>query len=233
MNFDANELERFSNLADSWWEPKGKVKPLHDINPLRMKWMETLIGSFSNKSILDIGCGGGILCESLYKAGGIVTGIDLSEKLIQTARLHQKESGSNIEYHSTSIENFSKTKKESYDIVTCMEMLEHVPDPASIVHCCSHFVKQEGWVFFSTFNRNLKSFIYGILGAEYILKLLPIGTHSYESFIKPSELARFSRNSGLYVTNLVGIAYNPIVDKYSLSKNVSVNYLMASQKLVI
>ncbi len=225
-----SEIQKFNELANSWWNPHGKMRPLHDINPLRITWLRDLIGGFSGKRILDVGCGGGILSESIAKFGGSVTGLDLSENLIEIAKLHQVKSNVQIEYFVSSAEDFSEIRFEHYDVVICMEVLEHIPDPISIVQSCSKLVKPGGWVFFSTFNRNIKSFLFGIIGAEYILNLLPCGTHSYDSFIKPSELANLSRKAGLETKEIKGICYNPIRKKYFLSHDVSVNYLMATKK---
>lgn len=229
-NVDQAELDKFSALASRWWDAESEFKPLHAINPLRLGWILDITGSIAGKSVLDIGCGGGILAESLAKSGGHVTGIDLAEKSLQVARLHGLESGVKVSYETISAEDMAARQPASFDVVTCMEMLEHVPDPASIVQACATLVKPGGWVFFSTLNRNPKSFLFAIVGAEYMLRMLPKGTHSYESFIKPSELAAAARQSGLSVSHMSGLEYNPLTQHYKLSRDTSVNYLMAAQR---
>ncbi len=198
-NVDQSEIDKFSALAHRWWDPTSEFKPLHAINPLRLGWIES-ITSLAGKKVLDVGCGGGILAESLSKAGGIVTGIDLSNKALKVAELHQLESNTSVQYRSISAEDLAKQEPENYDVVTCMEMLEHVPDPSSVVQACATLCKPGGSIFFSTLNRNPKSYLFAIIGAEYILKLLPKGTHEYDKFIKPSELANFTRQAGLELT---------------------------------
>ncbi len=230
LNATQAELDKFSALAARWWDPESEFKPLHAINPLRLNWITELAGSLSGKTILDVGCGGGILSESMAKAGADVTGIDLADKSLKVARLHGLESGIKVEYRSVAVEALAVEQPQKYDIVTCMEMLEHVPDPASIVRACSQLVKPGGWVFFSTLNRNPKSFLFAIIGAEHVLRLLPRGTHSYESFIKPSELATAVRDAQLEPVAMRGMGYNPISKIYSLSRDTSVNYLMATRK---
>ena len=195
-NVDQSEIDKFSALAHRWWDPTSEFKPLHAINPLRLGWIES-IATLAGKKVLDVGCGGGILAESLSKAGGIVTGIDLSNKALKVAELHQLESNTSVQYRSISAEDLAKQEPENYDVVTCMEMLEHVPDPSSVVQACATLCKPGGSIFFSTLNRNPKSYLFAIIGAEYILKLLPKGTHEYDKFIKPSELANFTRQAGL------------------------------------
>ena len=202
-NVDQGEIDKFSALAHRWWDPTSEFKPLHAINPLRLGWIES-ITNLQGKRVLDVGCGGGILAESLSKAGSIVTGIDLSTKALKVAELHQLESGTTVRYRSISAEDLAKEEPHSYDVVTCMEMLEHVPDPASVVQACANLCKPGGYLFFSTLNRNPKSYLFAIIGAEYILQLLPKGTHQYEKFIKPSELAQFTRAAGLEVIELKG-----------------------------
>lgn len=233
QNVSQAEIDKFSALASRWWDPESEFKPLHAINPLRLGWVQDIAGSLNGKKIVDVGCGGGILAESMAVAGAQVTGIDLADKSLTVARLHSLESGVKVDYQSISAEDFAAQHTGQFDVVTCMEMLEHVPDPASIVQACSQMVKPGGWVFFSTLNRNPKSFLFAIVGAEYVLRLLPKGTHSYEKFIKPSELSRAVRQSGLTVMQMAGMAYNPITDLYSLSNDTSVNYLMATQKKVL
>ncbi|MFA5598070.1 MAG: bifunctional 2-polyprenyl-6-hydroxyphenol methylase/3-demethylubiquinol 3-O-methyltransferase UbiG [Pusillimonas sp.] len=230
QNVSQAEIEKFSALASRWWDPESEFKPLHAINPLRLGWIQQITGPLAGKRIVDVGCGGGILAESMAVAGAKVTGIDLADKSLTVARLHSLESGVPVDYQSISAEDFAAQHAGQFDVVTCMEMLEHVPDPASIVQACSQMVKPGGWVFFSTLNRNPKSFLFAIVGAEYVLRLLPRGTHSYEKFIKPSELSRAVRQSGLTVMEMAGMGYNPITDIYSLSRDTSVNYLMATQK---
>lgn len=230
QNVSQAEIDKFSALASRWWDPESEFKPLHAINPLRLGWVQDIAGSLNGKKVVDVGCGGGILAESMAQAGAQVTGIDLADKSLTVARLHSLESGVKVDYQTISAENFAAQHAGQFDVVTCMEMLEHVPDPASIVQACSQMVKPGGWVFFSTLNRNPKSFLFAIVGAEYVLRLLPKGTHSYEKFIKPSELSRAVRQSGLTVMQMAGMEYNPITDLYSLSNDTSVNYLMATQK---
>lgn len=233
QNVSQAEIDKFSALASRWWDPESEFKPLHAINPLRLGWVQDIAGSLNGKKIVDVGCGGGILAESMAVAGAQVTGIDLADKSLTVARLHSLESGVKVDYQSISAEDFAAQHAGQFDVVTCMEMLEHVPDPASIVQACSQMVKPGGWVFFSTLNRNPKSFLFAIVGAEYVLRLLPKGTHSYEKFIKPSELSRAVRQSGLTIMQMAGMEYNPITDLYSLSNDTSVNYLMATQKKVL
>ena len=229
-NADQAELDKFSALASRWWDPESEFKPLHAINPLRLGWIREQAGSLANKRIVDVGCGGGILAESMARAGARVTGIDLAEKSLKIARLHGLESGVTVDYQAISAEHLAEQQPGQFDIVTCMEMLEHVPDPVSTVKACSKLVKSGGWVFFSTLNRNPKSFLFAIVGAEYLLRMLPRGTHNYENFIKPSELAAAARQNGLDVTKLSGLRYNPIVDHYTLSDDASVNYLLATRR---
>lgn len=228
INADPMELEKFSQLAHRWWDPTSEFKPLHDINPLRLNYINEIAG-LAGKTIVDVGCGGGILSESMAAHGAIVTGIDLSDKALKVAKLHLLESGHQVDYRKVTVETLATEQPHYYDIVTCMEMLEHVPDPASVIKSCSRLVKPGGWVFFSTLNRNPKSYLYAIIGAEYILKLLPRGTHEYAKFIKPSELARMARNAGLMESRIIGMTYNPITKIYTLEADASVNYIMAFQ----
>ena len=228
-NVDHSEIDKFSALAHRWWDPTSEFKPLHAINPLRLGWIQS-ITNLQGKRILDVGCGGGILAESLSKAGATVTGIDLSTKALKVAELHQLESGTTVRYRSISAEDLAKEEPQSYDVVTCMEMLEHVPDPSSVVQACAKLCKPGGHIFFSTLNRNPKSYLFAIIGAEYILQLLPKGTHQYEKFIKPSELAQFTRTAGLEVIELKGMTYNPITQIYRLGSDTDVNYMMATRK---
>ncbi len=229
MNADPSELKKFSDLAHRWWDPTSEFRPLHEINPLRLEWINARV-PLAGKTVVDIGCGGGILAESIAKKGATVTGIDLSEKALKVADLHSLESGVAVRYELIAAEELALREAGKYDVVTCMEMLEHVPDPAAIVKACATLVKPGGHVFFSTLNRNPKSYLFAILGAEYILRLLPRGTHDYAKFITPAELSQHSRNAGLQVDALKGMSYNPITKIYSLNQDTSVNYLIATQK---
>ncbi|HWL30089.1 MAG TPA: bifunctional 2-polyprenyl-6-hydroxyphenol methylase/3-demethylubiquinol 3-O-methyltransferase UbiG [Burkholderiaceae bacterium] len=230
VNVDPAELEKFSALASRWWDPESEFKPLHAINPLRLDWIVQQAGPLANKAILDVGCGGGILAESMARLNATVTGIDLAEKSLKVAKLHGLESGIAVEYKTVSAEDFAAERPGHYDIVTCMEMLEHVPDPGSIVRACATLVKPGGWVFFSTLNRNAKSFLFAIVGAEYVLQMLPRGTHNYENFIRPSELVASARSAGLEPIRLAGMEYNPLTRHYKLSSDTSVNYLVATRR---
>ena len=229
-NFDAAELAKFSALAHRWWDPTSEFRPLHEINPLRLGHIERLAGGFAGKRVLDVGCGGGILAEAMAARGAQVTGIDLAEKPLKVAMLHGLESGSGVSYRLVAAEALALEAPESFDVVTCMEMLEHVPDPASIVRACSQLVRPGGHVFFSTINRNPKSFLFAIIGAEYVLRLLPRGTHEYARFIRPSELAAHCRAAGLAIADLTGMTYNPLTKVYALGGDVDVNYLVATRK---
>ena len=227
INADPQELSKFSDLAHRWWDPESEFRPLHQINPLRLRWIDDQ-ARLAGKRVLDIGCGGGILSDSMARAGANVLGIDLAAKPLKVAQLHALETGTpNIEYREIATEALAAEAPRSFDVVTCMEMLEHVPDPAAIVSACSALVKPSGWVFFSTINRNAKAFAFAIVGAEYVLELLPRGTHEYAKFIRPSELAQWSRAAGLAPAQAVGMQYNPITRHYWLSGNTSVNYLVA------
>jgi 2-polyprenyl-6-hydroxyphenyl methylase/3-demethylubiquinone-9 3-methyltransferase len=229
LNADSQELDKFSQLAHRWWDPNSEFKPLHDINPLRLEYIDQL-AQLAGKQVLDVGCGGGILSESMAARGAAVTGIDLGEKALKIARLHLLESGQQVDYRLIAVEELAQQSLQHYDVVTCMEMLEHVPDPASIVKACSQLVKPGGKVFFSTLNRNPKSYLFAVIGAEYILNMLPRGTHDYAKFIKPSELARHCRTAELEVTEVTGMSYNPFSKLYTLGDDTSINYLMACQK---
>lgn len=229
MNADPLELQKFSDLAHRWWDPTSEFRPLHEINPLRLEWINAH-APLAGKTIVDIGCGGGILAESMAKKGGRVTGIDLSEKALKVADLHSLESGVQVRYELISAEDLAAREPAAYDIVTCMEMLEHVPDPAAVVRACAALVKPGGQVFFSTLNRNPKSYLFAVIGAEYILNLLPKGTHDYAKFITPAELAQFVRNAGMNVDALKGMTYNPLTKIYSLNQNTDVNYLVACSR---
>lgn len=228
-NVDAVEIEKFSALAHKWWDPNSEFRPLHEINPLRLGYIER-IAALSGKTVLDVGCGGGILSEALAGAGATVTGIDLAGKSLKVAELHLLESGKHVEYRKVAVEVLAEERPAHYDVVVCMEMLEHVPDPAAVVTACAKLVKPGGHVFFSTLNRNPKSYLFAIIGAEYVLNMLPRGTHDYAKFIKPSELAQWCRNAGLEVTEVSGMSYNPINKSYALGKDTGVNYLLASQR---
>ena len=228
-NADPIELEKFSQLAHKWWDPHSEFKPLHDINPLRLDYIDRH-ASLNGKTVLDVGCGGGILSESMAGLGAKVTGIDLADKPLQVAKLHLLESGKQVDYRKVAVEYLAAEQPEHYDVVTCLEMLEHVPDPNSVIAACAKLVKPGGWVFFSTINRNPKAYLFAVIGAEYILKLLPRGTHDYAKFIKPSELAQSCRNASLNMVNLTGMSYNPITKMYSLGSNTDVNYMLACRR---
>ena len=230
LNADPAELAKFSDLAHRWWDKEGEFRPLHEINPLRLEWIDGLC-SLSARHVLDVGCGGGILADSMARLGAQVLGIDLSTKALRVAQLHALEADTpNITYREVSAEALALEAPASRDVVTCMEMLEHVPDPASVVRACASLVKPGGWVFFSTLNRNPKSFLFSIIGAEYLLNLLPRGTHEYAKMIQPSELAGYCRAAGLTLRHTRGMAYNPLTKRYALTDDTSVNYLFATQR---
>jgi len=231
LNADQNELDKFSQLAHRWWDPSSEFKPLHEINPLRLEWIDDH-AAISGKRILDIGCGGGILSESMAQRGAEVTGIDLSDKALAVARLHLLESGKQVAYQAISAEELAAQAAGNFDIVTCMEMLEHVPNPASTIAACAALAKPGGHVFFSTINRNAKAYVLAVVGAEYILKLLPKGTHDYAKFIKPSELSRWAKSVGLEPDELIGMTYNPFTQHYRLGRDTDVNYLLHTVKTV-
>ena len=228
-NSDQLEIDKFSNLAHHWWDPNSEFKPLHDINPLRLQWIDSHAG-LAGKKVVDVGCGGGILAESMAEQGAAVTGIDLSEKALKVARLHLLESGLQVDYQYTSVEDFAARHAAEYDVVTCMEMLEHVPDPGSVIRACASMVKEGGWVFLSTLNRNPKSYLFAIVGAEYVLSMLPKGTHDWARFIKPAELARHARQAGLDPVEIMGLTYNPLTKVYKLERDTDVNYMLACRK---
>jgi 2-polyprenyl-6-hydroxyphenyl methylase/3-demethylubiquinone-9 3-methyltransferase len=231
VNADPAELAKFSELAHRWWDPESEFRPLHQINPLRLAWINQL-APLAGKNVVDIGCGGGILADALARTGATVLGADLSVKALRVAQLHALEAQTpNITYREVSAEDLATEKPAAFDVVTCMEMLEHVPDPASVVRACAAMVKPGGWVFFSTLNRNPKSFLFAIVGAEYILNLLPRGTHEYAKMIRPNELARFAREAGLTLKHTKGMGYNPFTRRYALNEDTSVNYLFAMQKV--
>jgi 2-polyprenyl-6-hydroxyphenyl methylase/3-demethylubiquinone-9 3-methyltransferase len=229
MNVDQSEIAKFSALAHRWWDPNSEFKPLHAINPLRLNWIKSFV-PLEGKKVVDVGCGGGILAESISQSGANTTGIDLSEKALKVAELHALEVGASLTYRAISAEALAEEQPEQYDVVTCMEMLEHVPDPASVVRACAKLCKPGGTLFFSTLNRNPKSYLFAIVGAEYILKLLPKGTHEYAKFIKPSELVAFTRQAGLDMLSMKGLSYNPLTQVYSLNDDVDVNYMIAVRK---
>ena len=229
-NVDRAELLKFSELAGKWWDRDGPMRPLHDINPARLEWMEQFT-SLAARQVLDVGCGGGVLTEAMAQNGAIVLGIDLADKPLNVARLHALDSNARVEYRECAAESLAAERPDSFDVVTCMEMLEHVPDPAQTVQACASLTRPGGWVFFSTINRNLKAFALAIVGAEYVLNLLPRGTHEYEKFLKPSELSKHARAAGLDVREVIGMQYNPFTKSATLCRDTDVNYLMACRKL--
>ena len=228
-NVDPAEVAKFDALASRWWDPDGEFRSLHDINPLRLDWIRQHV-QLSGRKIIDIGCGGGILAESMAAANAIVTGIDMAEGPLAVARLHQHEVEAEVEYRQATAEELAAEQPGCFDIVTCLEMLEHVPDPEQVIRSCAELIQPGGHVFFSTINRNPKSFAFAIVGAEYVLKLLPAGTHEYEKFIRPSELEAWARHAGLSLRNSIGMHYNPLTKEYSLGENLDVNYLMYFQR---
>jgi len=225
MNADPAELEKFSNLAHRWWDPQGEFRPLHEINPLRLDWIDRH-APLAGKTVLDVGCGGGILAEAMAQRGAQVTGIDLSDKALRVAQLHLLESNLSVKYERAMAEEFAVEHSGAFDVVTCMELLEHLPQPESMVAACARLVRPGGQVFFSTINRNPKAYLFAVIGAEYVLNLLPKGTHDYARFIKPSELSRWSRSSGLRPDELIGMTYNPLTRRYRLGRDCDVNYLL-------
>jgi 2-polyprenyl-6-hydroxyphenyl methylase/3-demethylubiquinone-9 3-methyltransferase len=228
-NVDPAEVAKFDALASRWWDPDGEFRPLHEINPLRHDWIRQHV-SLSGLKVVDIGCGGGILAEAMAAANADVTGIDMAEGPLTVARLHQHESGAKVDYRQATAEELAAAEAGSYDVVTCLEMLEHVPDPSQVIKSCAELVKPGGHIFFSTINRNPKSFAFAIVGAEYVLKLLPAGTHEYGKFIRPSELESWARKAGLTLKDSIGMQYNPFTREYSLGGNLDVNYLMYFQR---
>ncbi|MDP6289428.1 MAG: bifunctional 2-polyprenyl-6-hydroxyphenol methylase/3-demethylubiquinol 3-O-methyltransferase UbiG [Arenicellales bacterium] len=226
-NIDHNEIAKFEALATRWWDPESEFRTLHQINPLRLDFINER-APLEGKKVLDVGCGGGILSESMATRGARVTGIDMGEKPLSVAKLHLKESGLEVDYRQTTTEALAIEEPESFDIITCMEMVEHVPDPASVINACSRLVRPGGELFFSTINRTPKAWLFAIVGAEYLLNILPKGTHSYEKFIRPSELERWARESGLVTKEITGMHYNPFTDRYWLAPGVEVNYLLHS-----
>ena len=228
-NVDPGEIEKFEKLAGRWWDPNSEFKPLHDINPLRLDYIDRL-APLAGKRVIDVGCGGGLLTEGMAARGADVTGIDMGKTPLSVARLHQHESGLAIDYQQTTAEQVASEQPGSFDIVTCLEMLEHVPNPATTIAACAALVKDDGRVFFSTINRNPKAYLFAVIGAEYLLQLLPRGTHDYTKFIRPSEMEGWAREAGLQLTDLSGMSYNPLTREYTLGKDVSVNYLACFQK---
>lgn len=231
-NVDSNEIEKFNSIAASWWDLEGEFKPLHKLNPVRLSYIEEKSAGLSSKTVLDIGCGGGILAESMAKVGGNVTGIDLAEDSLNVAKLHALESGiKNVGYEQTTAESFADNNSEQFDVVTCMEMLEHVPEPSSIVAAAAKACKPGGKVFFSTLNKTAKSYLLSIVGAEKVLKLVPEGTHEFNKFIKPATLIQWAEQSGLKVKNAIGLHYNPLTEQFKLKPSVDVNYILYCEKL--
>ncbi|SCK06103.1 bifunctional 2-polyprenyl-6-hydroxyphenol methylase/3-demethylubiquinol 3-O-methyltransferase UbiG [Vogesella sp. LIG4] len=228
-NVDELELDKFSQIAHKWWDKDSEFKPLHEINPLRLGFIDDF-AAISGKTVLDVGCGGGILAESMAATGATVTGIDLAKKSLKVAQLHSLESGVSVSYRCVPVEELAAEAPASFDVVTCMEMLEHVPDPLSVVRACAELVKPGGQVFFSTLNRNAKAYLLAVVGAEYVLNMLPRGTHEYKRFLKPSELARMARGAGLELVQVKGMGYNPLTRIYSLNDDTDVNYLMAMRR---
>lgn len=229
-NVDRDEISKFEALAARWWDAHSEFKPLHDINPLRLAYVDRLCGGLAGKQALDVGCGGGILSESMVVEGAEVMGIDMGEAPLKVAELHSLESGVQVDYRRVPVEVLAEERPESFDLVTCMEMLEHVPEPASVIQACTRLVRPGGWVFFSTLNRNPKSYLFAIIGAEYLLRLLPRGTHDFAKFIRPSELYAWTRRAGLDTRDITGLSYNPLTQTYSLGRDVDVNYMVACHK---
>ena len=229
INVDQHELDKFEKLAERWWDPHSEFKPLHDINPLRLNYIDRH-AALHGKRIIDVGCGGGLLTESMAAQGAQATGIDMGKAPLSVARLHQHESGLEIDYQQITVEQFSETQAGSFDIVTCMELLEHVPDPASTISACAKLLKDDGSLFLSTINRNPKSYLFAVIGAEYILGLLPKGTHDYSRFIRPSEMESWARENDLQLTDITGLVYNPLTREYKLNTDVSVNYMACFKK---
>ncbi len=230
MNVDHQEIAKFEALASRWWDPQGEFKPLHQLNPLRLQWIDTLSQGLANKRVLDVGCGGGILAESMASRGARVTGIDMGKEPLQVARLHALESGVELSYRQLTVEALADELPGSFDVVTCMEMLEHVPDPASVVAACARLVRPGGQLFFSTINRTAKSWLLMIAGAEYLLQMVPKGTHQHDKFIQPAELSRYAERAGLRLCQMKGVVYNPLTGTFRLSADVGVNYMLHCQR---
>lgn len=229
MNVDQAEIDKFSALAHRWWDPEGEFRPLHEINPLRLEWIAGH-AALEGAAVLDVGCGGGILAEAMARRGAKVTGIDMSEKALSVAALHLQESRLSVDYQMVSVEDYAAAHAGTLDVVTCMELLEHVPEPAGMVAACARLVRPGGRVFFSTINRNPKSYLFAVVGAEYVLGLLPKGTHDYQRFIKPSELSHWTRDAGLRTVEMIGMTYNPITRQYRLGRDCDVNYLVCCER---
>ena len=229
-NVDRHEVAKFAAMASRWWDVNGECKPLHEINPLRLNYIDERSGGIAGKTVVDVGCGGGILSESMAQRGATVCGIDMSEPSIEVARLHLYESNLEVDYQRTTAEAFAEQHPQRFDVVTCMELLEHVPDPASVIRACAALVKPGGHLFFSTINRNPKAYLFAIIGAEYLLKILPRGTHDFSKFIRPSELSTWAREAGLTTHNISGLSYNPLNQRYSVGDDLDVNYMMHTQQ---
>lgn len=230
QNVDFAEVQKFEELASRWWDPNSEFKPLHQINPLRAEYID-LNSPVSGKSLLDVGCGGGLISEAMAAKGATVTGIDMGEAPLAVAKLHLKESGLNVAYQRTTAEELAETNLNTFDVVTCLEMLEHVPNPASVISACAQMVKPDGYVYFSTINRNPKAWLFAVVGAEYVLDLLPKGTHEYQKFIKPSELQQYASEAGLEFEDIIGLHYNPLTQRYWLAPGVDVNYMVRARKI--
>lgn len=229
MNVDKQEIAKFEAMASRWWDPAGDFKPLHQINPLRLDYIDEHSGGLFGKKVLDVGCGGGILTESMARRGADALGVDMGKEPLNVAKLHALESGTQVEYRQVVIEQLAEEQPNSFDVITCMEMLEHVPDPSSVIQACMRLVKPGGHVFFSTINRNLKSYLFMIVGAEKVMKMMPSGTHDHKKFIKPSELLHWIDRSGLFCHHMTGLHYIPLVDQFKLGENVDVNYMVHTQ----
>ncbi len=232
-NVDPNEVAKFEAMASRWWDANGECKPLHEINPLRLNYIDEHSNGIAGKRVIDVGCGGGILSESMAQRGATVCGIDMSEPSIEVAKLHLYESNLEVDYQRTTAEAFAEQHPHSFDVVTCMELLEHVPDPASVIHACATLVKPGGHLFFSTINRNPKAYLFAIVGAEYLLKMLPKGTHDFAKFIRPSELSAWGRAAGLTTRNITGLGYNPLNKRYAIGSDIDVNYMMHTQQTAL
>ena len=230
MNVDQQEIAKFEAVAERWWDLEGEFKPLHQLNPLRLEWITRYSGGLTGKSILDVGCGGGILAEAMALQGGVVTGVDMGREPLQVARLHALEQGVEVKYQLSTAEALAESMPEHFEIVTCMEMLEHVPDPASVVNACARLCKPGGDLFFSTINRNVKSWLLMILGAEYLMRMVPKGTHEHGKFIRPAELSCYAERAGLQLKQMRGVIYNPLTGQFRLSSDVGVNYMLHCQK---
>jgi 2-polyprenyl-6-hydroxyphenyl methylase/3-demethylubiquinone-9 3-methyltransferase len=229
-NVDPEEIAKFEKMAATWWDLNGEFKPLHNLNPLRLNYIDQTAGGIFGKNVLDVGCGGGILSESMARIGANVTGLDMGDEPLDVARLHALEMGVSVNYIKNTAENHRDEHRQQYDVITCMEMLEHVPDPSSVIQACADMVKPGGFVFFSTINRNMRAYVETILGAEYLLKMLPVGTHDHKKFIKPSELIALADNAELICNDAVGITYNPITDVFKYTKSLEVNYMITTVK---